>query len=293
LFDHGAIGRGADIGCADVAGAFGVVSENGFGRGRGSVFFDEGNDGTAEAATGKSGSDDARAGSGQLDEEIQLGGAIFEIVAGAFMGGSHELTEGGEVAVGEDDAAGANAFIFSGDVESAAFDEIGEIGTGEFGRGGVAKLGHADSLGGGETLFPAFVVFASGEGVLDAAVDDEKFPARGDGFAADRFGAAIEVDEVVGFSKDRRGLVQEAAIDPDEFVLRSTAELGQFEGGEVEVEKFGQECGGADFHGGGAGEAGAERQGRAEVRGKSTDGVTGVAENFGHAEGVISPGRGG
>ena len=98
-----------------------IAVQNFFG-GCGTGFFaHESDNGSAESASGETGSFDARDGEGDFDEKIQLGGAVFEEAAGAVVGGRHETSEGREVMACESFAARTDAFVFAGDMKAPAF----------------------------------------------------------------------------------------------------------------------------------------------------------------------------
>jgi ElaB/YqjD/DUF883 family membrane-anchored ribosome-binding protein len=143
--------------------------------------------------------------------------------------------------------------------------------------------------GGFEALLAAFVVFATDEGVFHAGVDDEQAEVRGERDVFDRLGAAIEENKVVLEAKHRRGLVEQAAIHADEFVLGASAEFRHLHARERKrVELHQQRCRG-DLEGGGTRQPRAGWQGRFKAGRKTSRLGSGAGEHFGDTQRVVDP----
>lgn len=272
-----------------MASALEVFSLDGLGDAGDGSLLDEGDDGAAETTTGEAGAIDAGLGRGDLDEGVELGGAVLEILDGTAMGSKHELAKGCGIALTQMAEGGENTLVFAGDVKGAAANDMGHVGSEHLGGGGIAQGGDAEDAGSLEALGTALVVLASGEGVLYGGVDDEETDACGNGHGLDGLGTAIEEDGTAFFAKDGGNLVEQATTDADKVVLGLAAELGEIEAGQMKIIEPGEEDGGADLEGSGTGEAGAEGEGAGEIGLEPSHGITGLAKHAGDATRVVSP----
>ena len=75
--------------------------------------------GAAEAASGEPGAEARGVPSSELDEEIQFGGAVMEMVTGTFVTLKHVLAELGEISVAQGAVAEDDALHFAADVIGA------------------------------------------------------------------------------------------------------------------------------------------------------------------------------
>jgi hypothetical protein len=110
--------------------------------------FDEVDGGPSPAGAGELGAEESGGLLGGLDEGIEFGGAVFEVVAAGGVGFGHEASERSDVAGAEGVDALADAVVFAKDVPcAAAGDGVEGIPCGvEVGERDVAEV--AD-LGGG------------------------------------------------------------------------------------------------------------------------------------------------
>ena len=138
-------------------------------------------------------------------------------------------------------------------------------------------------------MLAAFVVFAADEGVFHARVDDQQAEVRGQRDVFHRLGAAIEKHEVVLEAKNRRRLIEQAAIDANEFIFGAAAEFRDIHARERERVELHQQRGGGDLQRGGTRKPRASRQGRIVANGKTSRLGAGAGEHFRDTQRVISP----
>ena len=150
--------------------------------------------------------------------------------------------------------------------------------------------------------------------MFDAGVaDNDRLSRHGRVFHVQRL--AIDVDDAPGFAVERGNLVENAALDADEFIFRGAAHLGEFEtfrgsqrrqfafavaggrnsgAGRAQAEgiKPADPQGGGHFQGGGAAHACAQGNGPVDGRAEPAEVDAALAELQEHAFDVIGPVRG-
>jgi hypothetical protein len=203
--------------------------------------------------------------------------------------GGHEISETRGISAFQGIDRLKDAFIFPDHMAGAAFHESGEIGGLELLGGSVAEGFDTHAAGGFETLLAALVVFSADEGVLHSGVDHKKTDTRRQRNRFNRFGTAIKKDEMILAAKDRRGLVEKAAIHTHEIVFRTAAEFRDLEGREWKRVKLQKQSRRGDFESGGTRKARAAGKGRGKADRKSSRLGAGACEHFGNPERIVGP----
>lgn len=286
LCRHGLEEVGADV----EAGGEGVGE--GEGECSGGVGRGEGDDAAAEPAAGHSGADNAGRLVGEVGGEVELGAGDAEVVAERGVGIPEQGSQGGEIGGGERAGGVAGALVLSDDVACGAVLIGGEPRASAFDKGeaalcfGVSEERDLEGEGGLFAGVASFGVFAAGEGVLDAGVDNHDAESGRDWDGVGVLGETVDEERVPRAAEHGDELVHDAAGDAGELVLGESAGVGLVVG--VEVLGGGEfgECGEGDFERGRGGEPRAERDigGDGDVGGGHDDAAT--AHLFEDTQGV-------
>ena len=104
-----------------------------------------------------------------------------------------------------------------------------------------------------------------------------------------RFAAAVKIDEVVFFSKNRGRLVEEATIHADEFIFRTAAELREIQTGHLKRIEAREKHRRRHFQGGGTRKPGTGRQGGFIGCLKPTGFGTRTGKHLGDTQRIVDP----
>jgi len=180
-------------------------------------------------------------------------------------------------------------FVLTHHMSGAAFGQVGHFGGFKLRHRDIPQGLDSHAPGGFEALLAAFVVFAADEGVFHARVDNEQAEVRGQRDVFHRLGSAIEKDEVVLEPKNRRRLIEQAAIHANEFILGAAAEFRDIQARERKRIELHQQRGRGDLQRGRTRKPRTSRQGRIVANGKPSRFGTGAGEHFRDTQRVIGP----
>jgi len=225
----------------------------------------------------------------KINQKIEFRRAILEIIHGAPVRGGHERSEALAISRIKSLNGLEHTFILADDVPRAAFRQVGHLGGFELCHIDIPQRLDHHASGGLEALLAAFVVFAADESVFHAGVDDKQAEMRRQRDVFHRLGAAVEEHEVVLQAKNRRRLIEQAAIHADEFIFGATTEFRHLHARERERVELHEQRGRGDLQRGGTREARARWQRRFEPHRKTSRLGTGAREHFSDAQRVVDP----
>lgn len=158
FMQDGSVADQALVGFAIVARLFEIFGFDRLGHPVDGVEIDQRDDRAAKTSTGEPSTVGALLGARDLDQSIELGRAVLEILDRAAMRFSHEFAEAGDVMTLEMFDRCEDAFILADDMRRASLDEGWHDGVGELFARDVTQGGHPEDLRGLKALITPLVL---------------------------------------------------------------------------------------------------------------------------------------
>ena len=154
------------------------------------------------------------------------------------MRGGHQAADLRDIAGGEEFYGPEHALVLPDHMGGTAPLRVGQCRGGQLSGCRITQEWDAERGRGGMTLLAPLVVLSTDERVRDAALDQQQGDIPRECDRPDLGGPAVEENGVIALAEEAGDLVEEAALDADESVLGTAAELCQFNPWKGDGEEF-------------------------------------------------------